>query len=222
MVVEDSDKIDINDIVKKEILNKSIDLTTDYTEIALDALLTDGILREVPMVKSLLSFYDVTRSVIDRHKINKILAFFKEFHSGSILEDKFEAFKIKFNQDKKYQRHVLETIILYNERFLHILKSRILANLLKAHIEQLISKDEFDDIAVVLDILHPKGIEELNKFYPLNGKWHQFLSTSWKARYEGTLLMSAGIAGTHSGTFLITPLGQQLYEFGIKPLNMGV
>jgi len=154
---------DITKIVSDEIVNSSIDLGVDYSEIALDEFLDNGLLKDIPFVKSVVGFYNITNSIIDRHKAKKILTFFKEFHSKKIDLEKLDAFKLKFNQDKKYRDRVVEIIVLLNERFLQDEKSKILANLIIAHIEDKISWIDLKDISVVLDNIHPKGFAFLEK-----------------------------------------------------------
>ena len=75
---------DIIKIVWNEINSKTLDLGIDYSELALDEFLKDVVLKEIPFVKSVVSFYNIGNSIIDRHKTKKILTFFKEFHSSEI------------------------------------------------------------------------------------------------------------------------------------------
>lgn len=139
-----------------------VDLSVD-SELGINALLQDSILKEIPLMKSVVSFYNIANSVIDRHKVIKTPAFFQEFHRKEINQDKLDAFKVKFSKDGNYQDKVVETIILLNERFLQTEKSKILANLIKAHIEENITWQELQDISFVLDAIHPKGFVFLEK-----------------------------------------------------------
>ena len=50
---------DINHIVSKEITEKTLDLSIDYTEIALDHFISNQILTEVPIIKSIVAFYNI-------------------------------------------------------------------------------------------------------------------------------------------------------------------
>ena len=100
----------ITKIVSKEINTKTLELGIDYSELALDEFVKDGVLKEIPFIKSIVSFYNIGNSIIDRHKTKKILTFFKEFHSSEIEPEKLENFKQKFNTDINYQNQVVETI----------------------------------------------------------------------------------------------------------------
>ena len=208
---------DINKIVSDEILEKSIDLSIEYSELTLDEFLKDGVLKEIPIVKSVVAFYNISSSIIDRHKTKKILTFFKEFHSKHIDEEKLEIFKNKFNKDEAYRHKVVETIVLLNERFYHIEKSKILANLLISYIEKKITWQEFIDVSFVLENFHPRGFTYLKALFELEYKDRQ------KDEQEGEGLMFAcGIGYRFGNRFKINSLGEKFYNFGLKETDLEI
>jgi hypothetical protein len=202
---------DITKIVSKEISCKTLDLGIDYSELALDEFLKDGVLKEIPFVKSVVSFYNIGHSIIDRHKTKKILTFFKEFHSSEIKPDKLGKFKQKFDEDIDYQNQVVETITLLNERFLQIEKSKILAKLIISHIEEKISWDELTDLTAVLDNIHPKGFLFLDKM----AKEINYANHS-RDQIGEALMFACGIGHRHGTLFMINELGKKFYENGLK------
>lgn len=210
--MKNADSKDISTIVSDEITNKSIDLGVDYSEIALDEFLKEGLLKEIPIVKSVVTFYNIGNSVLARYNTKKILTFFKEFHASDINSERLFKFKSKFNSDSKYRTQVVETIILFNERFNQIEKSKILAKLILSHIEEHISWEELIALAIVLENIHPNGIIFLKtKMTNLNLNTHD---------PDGEPLMVAcGIGYSGFGVqspFIINKLGQMFYDFGIK------
>jgi len=206
---------DITQIVSKEITDKTLDLSIDFTEIALDQFISNSVLSEIPIIKSLVSFYNIKNSITHRHNTKKILSFFQEFNSKKINDIKFNQFKHKFKTDKKYQTQVTETIILLNERFLQVEKSKILANLIIAHIEDNLSWDELTDITIVLDNIQPKAFLFLEKLSKLD--WNSFDFN--KDIGEG-LILANGIGYKSGSRLWITEIGQQLFNYGIKPANI--
>lgn len=209
--MQNSGQNDITKIVSNEINDKSIDLSIDYSEIALDAFIEDGVLKEIPIIKSVVAFYNIGSSLIARHQTKKILTFFKEFHSRTIDANKLADFKIKFNQDVDYKNQVIETIILLNERFLQVDKSKILAKLLIAHIEEHLSWQEFTDLSVVLDIIQPKGLIFLSKMSN-----EQDWANHGRDQVGEPLMSACGIGHRHGSLFMINKLGQDLYNFGVR------
>jgi hypothetical protein len=205
---------DINKIVTREIINKTIDISIDYSELCLDSFLKDGILKEISTISSIVGFYNIGNSLIDRYKVKKILTFFQEFHSKNIESDKLTRFKIKISQDLTYQNKIVETVILFNERFLQVEKSKILANLIIAHIEEKIGWDELQDILIALEIINPKGFDLLRKI-SLEINWANQQSYDY---YQEALIVASGIGYRAGSRFYILPFGQKLFEYGIKPL----
>lgn len=206
----------ITQIISNEITEKTLDLSIDFTEIALDQFISNNILSEVPIIKSVVSFYNIGNSIINRHNTKKILIFFQEFNNKKIDDVKFNEFKHKINTDQKYQSQVTETIILLNERFLQVEKSKILANLIIAHIEGNLSWDELTDITIVLDNIQPKAflfLEKMSKFE----HWDSFDFN--EDIYQG-IILAYGLGYKQGSQFLITELGQKFFNFGIKPANI--
>ena len=206
--------VDITNVVSREIIEKTVDITIDYSELGIDTILQESLLKEIPLVKSVLSFYNITNSIIDRHNVIKLLTFFREFHRKEINLEKLNAFKAKFSQNIKYQNKVVETIILLNERFLQIKKSKILANLLIAHIEENITWQELQDISFVLDSIHPKGFEFLEKMSK-----GPFWGYHGNDEAGEPFMTACGIGHRHGSKFTISPIGQKLFKFGLKPLT---
>lgn len=207
-----ADSKDISTIVSDELTNKSIDLGVEYSEIALDEFLKEGLLKEIPIVKSVVAFYNIGNSVLARYNSKKILTFFKEFHNRDINSERLLKFKSKFNSDSKYRTQVVETIILFNERFNHIEKSKILAKLLLSHIDGHLSWEELIALAIVLENIHPNGI------IFLKSKMTNLVVNRHDPEGE-PLMVACGIGYSGFGVqspFKINKLGLLFYEFGIK------
>lgn len=198
--------------VKNEFLNSTIDLTIDYAEIGLDTFLDNNAIREIPFVKTVVGIVKFGLSVKEMFDLKKLLIFFKELNDNTISEEKLNSFKSKFNTDEKYRNKVVEAIVLWNERYLDINKSRILANLIKAHIEGNLTWDELNDLSPVLDTIHPKGFKFIKKMSEQN-----WVNHGRNHDYE-PLMYSCGIGLRHGTSFTISKMGQDLYYYGIKPV----
>ena len=206
----------LTDSIEKEIFNTSSDLSQDYAEIALDTLTNESLLSEIPIIKSLVSFYKITSSIIDRHNVKKILIFLEEFHSKNIDENKLKKFKKRFSENTKHRNHVLETILLLNEKFIDTEKSKILANLFSAHIEEKLSWEEFFNLSFILSNLNPSGYKFLEKSVDEESK----IKMKMFEAVEGeALLMACGIGTKFEDRFHPTGSGKKLYEFGLKPFR---
>ncbi len=209
------EEIDSNKLTKNlesEIYETVIDLETDYAELALDSITENGILKEIPIVKTLVAFYNVSSSLVARHNVKKILVFLKEFHSKKVDPGKLEKFRRHFEENPKHREDVLETVLVLNEKFIEVEKSKILANLFKAHIEDLITWSEFNHLSFVLNSLHPMGYNFLEKM-SREPHW----SNHGRDREGEAFMFACGIGHRHGSLFAVTSIGQKLFEFGIKP-----
>ena len=206
----------LTDSIEKEIFNTTSELTQDYAELALDTLTNESLLSEIPIVKSLVSFYKISSSIVDRHNVKKVLIFLEEFHSNSIGENKLKRFKEKFNENTKHRNHVLETILLLNEKFIDTEKSKILANLFSAHIEENLTWEEFFKLSFMLNILNPAGYKFLEKSVDKNST----IRMKMPEMIEGkALLMACGIGTMFEEQFYPTRTAFKLYKYGLKPLK---
>ena len=207
-------KINFSDDFENEIFNKSLDLSTDYAEASLDLIFEDGLLKELPIVKTLFTFYNITSSIIAQHNVKKILVFLQEFHSHRIEDDKIKKFKKQFNKDLNYRNEVLETVLIYIERFTDVKKSKILANLFIAYINENLSWKDFQKMTFILNTLNPSSFDFMAKYFELNS------SKSMIELVEGeAFLLASGIATKFEDRFSLTRTGISIYEFGIKPLK---
>lgn len=104
----------------KELLDPSIDLAQDFTEIFIDDLIDNETLKEIPFVKTVVGVIKTGISINQLWFAKKLLTFIKEFNSGHIDPEKLLNFRTKINNDKKYRQKVVEQIMVFNERFLEI------------------------------------------------------------------------------------------------------
>lgn len=148
---------------EKEIFNKTFDLSIEYGEIAIDIITTSEVLKAIPGLKTIATFYDITSSINSRYNFKKILVFLQQFHSQKINIDALKKFQIKISNDPKYRQELLETTLILIEQFTDLEKSRILANLLVAHINEDLTWNDYCTIIFIVNQLNPSGYISLIK-----------------------------------------------------------
>ena len=203
-----------------EIISTSIDLSVDYAELSLDSFLETGILKEIPFVKSIYSIYKLGVGIKEFHFTKKFMTFLREFHSQTIADEKLNEFKQKFRDDRKYREKITETLIIYNDAFLQVEKSRILAKLFSAYIEGKFDWDHFNHLSVCLNVANPKifsFLDELSKNdfqVPENKPEGMVLKLDMQA-----MVIASGLGYTSSvwsSGFKLSDLGKDLYNFGLR------
>jgi len=211
--MENHQEKNIEKALEEGLESSAIDLTIDYAEMALDSFIDNEIVREIPIVKTIVGLIKGGLKVREVFFAKKLLTFLKEFHSRKIEDSKLSEFQETFKTDQKYRESVIEQILVLNERFLEVEKSKILANLFLAHINEKFSWDSFKDLSVCLNNLHLRGVKLLED---LEKKPEPFYEPLDHGSEEEALLASAGIIlrwGTH---LRINRHGQFLYIYGIK------
>jgi hypothetical protein len=202
--------------LENELLNPSLDLGIDYAEMGLDAILDNDVLKEIPIVKSAVGLMKIGISLKERHDLKKILVFLSEFQKCNIEENQLKEFKENFSTDTSYRSKVIETITLVNERFLDIRKSKVLANLVSAHVEGYLTWSELSDLSIVLNNIHPKGFDFLHQMSK-EVNW----ANHGRDQDGEPLLMACGVGHRHGTKFSVRKMGQDLYNFGVMKLYLG-
>lgn len=198
---------------EEQLFDQSIDLGSDYADLGLENMLDNELLKHIPFVKTLVAFYHIGSSYNARHNVKKILVFLQAFHSKTIEPQKLTEFKNKFDKNPKFRDRVMETVLVYNEKFIEVSQSAVLAHLFRAYIEGKIEWGSFSQLAFIVNNLHPIAYESLEVMEVTGWANHD--------RHPAieALMLSAGIGHRHGTSFSITETGRQLYDYGIKPMR---
>ena len=186
----------LSEAISKEIAETSIDLGIEYAEISLDAVFSEDIVKEIPILKTLYAVGRVGYQIKERFFAKKLLTFLKEFHNKKIESQKLDAFRDKFEQDHKYREKVTELIMVYNDSFLDVEKSKIFARLFSAHISGAFDWNQFRHLTSCLNNLQYQGFQLLSKLADSNFEIPEDRDENSPPRdYDNEALLSArGIA----------------------------
>lgn len=219
----------LNEVISNEMIKTSLDLSVDYGELVLDNLTDDILLQEVPFIKTLVSGINLTLAVREKFFIKKLLNFLTTFHQGTIDSVKYNEFKNKLNNDHNYRDKVTETLTVMIERHIVINQSKVIANLIRSHINGFISWDRFCVLCITLEKLHPNYYKTL---YEMKLKSDIELSHSYRGSTAGgssdeyfrfnheqeAILISSGLISPRGTHYLVSPIGKDLFKYGILEL----
>lgn len=178
---------DLQNDLAKELINTSQDITIDIVEIGLDSILTDGIVKEIPVVKTLATFFKIGLNIKDRYFAEKLIKFIFELRNEQIDEEK----RLEFKRDmeiESFKKKTTERLIIILDKLEEINKTIYITKLFKGFIEKKITWDEFCDFSKYIDFMTTKDFELL-KF--LSNSVHddiiggECLSISEKKELEG-------------------------------------
>ena len=68
----------------------------EYAELGLDALVEDGLLKDIPVVSTAVAVYKIGKSIHERHHITKLVSFLNEINKGIADEEKREKYREDF------------------------------------------------------------------------------------------------------------------------------
>jgi len=126
------------------------DFAQDFAELAIDGLLIDGILKEIPIISTVRNIWKTTVTINNALLVRKIISFLHEFDKTKLAER--EAFLHKLEGDPQYKQKVGESIIALLDRLDdHIEKPIIIAKLFSSYIREEISYSSFLWLATAVE-----------------------------------------------------------------------
>lgn len=199
----------IEKFVNDELIKPTLDLSIDYAELILDDLLDNDILKSIPIIKTGALLYNSVLKIKEAFNIKKLLVFLQAFRKGQLSNDEINEFQNKFINEVSYKNKVIEQIILMNERFISIEKSKIYANLFLAHVKSLLEWNDLMTLTAVLDTMNLKALPALKAF----GKTKEYGMNI--VSYDSVFfLLASGLAIKESGT-LLNSYGVYFYHYGV-------
>ena len=136
-------------------------LTTDFGEIAIDSLLKDGLLKDIPIIGSAFSVLKLGRTISDKIFLSKIYKFIKEIRIHT--KNEIEEFKEKYLRIKDYDTVGRKLILLLNsaddeKKITWLSKTLILL------VDEKISTQDFLRITMIINNSFPDYLEKLSVF----------------------------------------------------------
>ena len=124
------------------------DITIDGLELTLDSALSDGIIKEIPIIGSLYKSIKAAKGISEAIFTKKIFRFL--FELKTVPQEDREKFFKKLENDENYSEKVGEKLLIILEQFDDIDKPALLGKLLKQVIEGKFTMDEFFRISSVI------------------------------------------------------------------------
>ncbi len=145
----------------------SIACISDLAEVGLDAIMDDGILKDIPILSTAVAVYKIVSSIKERHNMKKLVMFLNQInHEIPDEQQRFE-YQQKFQSNKPFRNQELEYLLVLIERYIGYDKPKMLAKLYAAYLDGFIIWEELTMYAEVIDRFLPLDcntlISESNK-----------------------------------------------------------
>lgn len=150
---------------EKSLFNNSKEILGEYIELGIDSFINDRILKDIPIVNSIVAVLKIGKNIHDRNLLRQTLTFIKEFNSGNISKDKLVEYKSTIeNNPKKCEEELGRVLILLNN-YIDTEKSIMLARLYRAYINKIINWNEFCEYSEIINRIFIQDLKILKKIY---------------------------------------------------------
>lgn len=149
-------------IVKIIKSDEVIDLGKDYLEIGIDTALESGLLKDIPIVNSILGILSTTKSIRDQILTSKLLRFFSKL--SEVPKEKRIAMADKLNSDDKFSGRVGTFVIEIIDKMESQQKPELAAKCFSAYATEEISFEEMRRLLIALERIPSFDIGKIEKF----------------------------------------------------------
>lgn len=139
------------------------DTVGDLVEVGRDAVMDDGILKDIPILSTVVGLYRIGYTIRERHEIKQLALFVAELNRGCTDESKRKQLLEKLNSDTRKSKQEIEYILVVLDNYLEYEKSQMLAKLYIAYLEGTITWAEFAEYASMVKQLIPGDLKLLEE-----------------------------------------------------------
>jgi hypothetical protein len=138
-----------------------VDLLSDLGEVAFDAVMKDGVLKDVPVLGSLLQLVKLGFGVREYTFLKKLQKFASPLRDVSDADR--EKFREKIDQDPKFRARVGENLVLVLERLDDMAKPDLIGRLFAAYLSRRILYDTFLRLSNAVDRAFMPDLDQFNR-----------------------------------------------------------
>ncbi|WP_145859989.1 hypothetical protein [Pedobacter suwonensis] len=138
----------IRDFKTSAFSDEVINLAKDYTELAIDSILDEGIFKEIPIIGSVVSLYKMGSAIKELQLIRKIASFLTKL-DGIPQADK-DKFLARLNSEDPASE-IFEKLLFLLDRLDEVMKAEIIGNLFRIYIMDGIDKPMFLRLSSIIE-----------------------------------------------------------------------
>lgn len=158
-------------------LSNAKELTSDIVEMALDSVLSDGVIKDIPVIGSFMKLVSMGKNISGYLFARKLYEFY--FNLKDIPKEKIEAFKQKLN-DENISEEVGERLLLIINQADEIEKCRVIGIIFSAYIEEKISHIECQRLCLAVNkVFIPDLTRLVLNDFPLGESVNSLLSAGF-------------------------------------------
>lgn len=145
-----------------------VDLAGDSLEVAFDAILDDGILKEIPVVGSVLKLIRTGISIKDAIFVRKLRRFLVAI--GQVDQKERAEFAAKMDAEPAYKAKVGDKLLVALDRLDDVEKARLLADAFAGYVKGRYSYKLFSSLTTAIDRLILAYVDDYQQIYCLSNR----------------------------------------------------
>jgi hypothetical protein len=152
------------------------DSIPDIAEFGIDSILDEGVLKDFPLMSTLVGVKNVAQNLHDRNLLRQTLAFVKELNNGQLDEKKKEKYKKIIDENPKKAEAELGRVLIILNQNIELSKSKILAAIFQEYINENIDWKTFCEFSEITRMFFVDDIYDLDTIYQQAPNYLSFLS----------------------------------------------
>ncbi|MGJ4754756.1 hypothetical protein [Leptospira kmetyi] len=208
--------------IQETFLKSFADPLKDTSELMLDELLEDGsVLEKINGISLVVSAVKFTNKIAAKRFAKRLYHFIHSVHTNAPLDDWMKKFKDRLSSDQKTQAKTIEQILEWLEGFPADIHSKILSKLFISFVEGSLSYERFIRLGTAIQNINPYGFAIIEPILKNTG-YDQPDKNERISYLAGSGLLLHESSGTFGGGSFpeITELGKELFEYGLKDLEL--
>lgn len=149
---------------KDSLLLDTSNILQDYAEIGIDSFLDNDILKEIPIVKSVISVKRIVDNITDRNLLKNMVIFISELNTGNVDKRKMKKHLKALENPKKAEKELGRFLIILNQTYDNE-KSVLYGKIYKAFINQRISWNEVVEFSEIVSRIFVQDLNVLKDLY---------------------------------------------------------
>ena len=176
---------------RQSIFNDSLaDGVANIAEVGIDSIMSDGLLKDIPIVNLLLNASRTFKAIHERNLLKNTALFLDAVNSQKIDDKKVQAYKKKLLNEKTAERELGRVIVLLDQ-YVDNIKAQMLGRLFCQYIDRDYSWDKFCELS---DILNRLFLDDMPFLYSIFGsEGRQAIYHIYKIPYNIKRLESIGL-----------------------------
>lgn len=121
----------------------------DIAEIGIDSILEEGLLKNLPIINTLLGTTRTFKNIYERNMLKNTALFLNELNSSNISELRLQEYKDRIHDEKVKEQELGRVLILLNQ-YVDNIKSLFLGKLFFKYVNQEYTWDKFCELSDIL------------------------------------------------------------------------